>query len=304
MNKELKQYTFLGVAFLVIFGFVLLLGQRDKETEINKKDNSLTAVSSISHGHGLAVDVSDPKKLYIATHEGLFVLMDDKNLYRVGKSKDDFMGFSPHPQDSQVLYTSGHPQRGGNIGVQKSEDGGVTWQRISSGAKGPVDFHAMEISAVNSDLMYGWHGRSMQRSRDGGKNWNIINSGVSNVISMTAHPKEEKTLFVATNRGIQVTKDSGDTWEILSSELENDTITVVDVNPQDADFMLAYSTNQGMIRSIDGGQSWQKVDYTFGGDVVLHVAFQKQNPDNVYTLTKSSSIYKSSDKGSSWIKIY
>ncbi|MBI2030127.1 exo-alpha-sialidase, partial [Candidatus Kaiserbacteria bacterium] len=54
------------------------------------------------------------------------MLENEKDLYRVGKSRDDYMGFSPHPTEADVFFTSGHPSRGGNLGFQKSDDGGAT----------------------------------------------------------------------------------------------------------------------------------------------------------------------------------
>ena len=88
-----------------------------------------------SHIHGIAVDVEEPAWLYIATHKGLYLLAENK-LTLLGNSRDDYMGFSIHPKDSQVFYSSGHPQTGGNLGVMKSEDGGNTWKKISTGGIG------------------------------------------------------------------------------------------------------------------------------------------------------------------------
>lgn len=46
---------------------------------------------SITRGHGLALDVADAERLYIATHHGLLVLKNERDLYRVGASQDDYM---------------------------------------------------------------------------------------------------------------------------------------------------------------------------------------------------------------------
>ena len=58
-----------------------------------------------------AVDPNDASKLYIATHYGLFLLEDEQNLYQVGNTRDDYMGFSPHPTDSSVFFSK-MPKRG------------------------------------------------------------------------------------------------------------------------------------------------------------------------------------------------
>src|SRR3989338_507722 len=132
----------------IILGIIFLIIIANACTQNNQDSNKLYPVKGFAHGHGLAADVSDPNKLYIATHHGLFVLVNEKELYQIGKSQDDFMGFSVHPIQSNTVYTSGHPTTGGNLGFQKSEDGGFTWRKISDGFDGAVDFHAMSVSPV------------------------------------------------------------------------------------------------------------------------------------------------------------
>ncbi len=87
MNKKLY------IIGIVISALVLIYLSINKE---NNADN-LFPVSSFSHSHGLAVGSGDSNKLYIATHEGLYVLLNDTKLYQIGKSTDDYMGFSAHP---------------------------------------------------------------------------------------------------------------------------------------------------------------------------------------------------------------
>jgi hypothetical protein len=79
----------------------------------------LTPVPSISyqshnHIHGLGFD-SKNNRLFIATHYGIFIWKEGK-LFQLGQSRDDFMGFSLHPSNFDLIYTSGHPKSGGNMG--------------------------------------------------------------------------------------------------------------------------------------------------------------------------------------------
>jgi hypothetical protein len=63
------------------------------------------------------------------------------------------MGFSLHPSNPDVIYTSGHPKSGGNLGVMKSVDGGMIFERIFLGLSGEsVDFHSMIISPANPHI--------------------------------------------------------------------------------------------------------------------------------------------------------
>jgi len=131
MTKTFKKYIWILLVLVVIGGIIILGRQKTEKAKMpsgaNKNEiisfqSNLTPEESISHGHGLAVDVKDSNKLYIATHYGLFVLINEKNLYRIGKSRDDYMGFVVHPTEPNVFFTSGHPAKGGNLGVQRSDD--------------------------------------------------------------------------------------------------------------------------------------------------------------------------------------
>ena len=86
---------------------------------------------------------------------------------RISDNQNDYMGFTPHPSDSNVFYASGHPASGGNTGFAVSEDGGRTWRQLSKGVRGPVDFHRMDVSRADPGVIYGVY-RGLQVSRDGG----------------------------------------------------------------------------------------------------------------------------------------
>lgn len=298
--KQTKQSTkIIVVVAVVMLGALLLLRQK------NTSANPLTPVTPITHGHGLAVDRADANKLYVATHHGLMVLLNEKDLYRVGRGIDDYMGFSLHPTEPNVLFSSGHPSFGGNIGVQRSNDGGVTWEKLSNGVNGPVDFHAMAVSPVNSDIIYGWYRGNLQKSADGGKNWEIINRDIL-AVQLAADSQDEQTLYAATpdGRGVLASRNGGADWSALSPALEGGPVSAIAVHPADAKQLLVFSEALGGLgKSIDGGDGWKKIQEPFAGETILHMAFQPQNPAIVYALTHKNSVYKSTDTGEIWGKI-
>jgi photosystem II stability/assembly factor-like uncharacterized protein len=170
--KQRRTFFALGI-FLLLVGFIFW-ANRSQVAE--RSDNAiLTPVGSISyqfhnHIHGIGYD-SHNQRLFVATHYGIFV-WQERQLFQLGQSRDDFMGFSSHPSDPNIIYTSGHPAKGGNLGVLKSEDGGVTFRQIFRGLKGEtVDFHAMTISPANPTILYGWFMERLYRTKDGGKTW-------------------------------------------------------------------------------------------------------------------------------------
>jgi photosystem II stability/assembly factor-like uncharacterized protein len=305
MKQELKKYLSLFIVIAALgFGVWLLDGSNSaSEDKSSVSENILTPESAISHGHGLAVDVADSNKIYIATHYGLFVLMNEKELYRIGASRDDFMGFSAHPTESSMFFASGHPSVGGNLGFRKSEDGGVTWNKVSGGANGPVDFHAMAISPVNPNLLYGWYRGELQRSADQGKNWEIVNQKIQ-PLSLAGDTQDENTVYAATSDGAMASHDKGVNFSPLSKELDGGVVSVIAVHPKDAKILLAFSEKLGGLgKSVDGGSTWKKIIETFNGEAVLHIAFNGSNPNIIYALTSESALYKSNDTGDMWSKI-
>lgn len=226
------------VTFLLVFA-ISLTGCSEK--------NSQNVTSLPDHIHGIAFDIEEPDWLYIATHKGLFLLSENQDLRKLGDSEDDYMGFSIHPKDSQIFFSSGHPKRGGNLGVLRSSDGGNTWEKIAEGdPSGPVDFHAMGISAANPLLLYGWYGGEVYRSEDGGMNWKIL-PGKMLITSFGTDPKNENIVYAGTRNGLLKSVDKGENWRKVY-ELPSDKDSVIDVkiNPKDSSIWIA-SSGQGIL---------------------------------------------------------
>jgi photosystem II stability/assembly factor-like uncharacterized protein len=305
MNKQIKTETKIyilgGLLTLAIIIGGIFLFQPEKEgfNQSSSSKNELIPTNEITHAHGLAVDVADANKLYIATHHGLLLLQNEKELYQIGESKDDYMGFSPHPTNSKIFFSSGHPSRGGNIGFQKSEDGGFTWKKVSDGVNGPVDFHAMAVSPVNPDLILGSGHGGLQRSVDGGENWKIVENVHFPIVSLAADPKDENVLYAASPLGLMVSTNKGEKWENLIGGF----VSVIAVHPKDSQKLLSYSEQKKLAKSNDAGKTWETIAADFGGETPLYISFNKQSPDTIYLLTEKNSIYKSSDEGSTWEKI-
>ena len=302
-----KRYIwFVGLmAVAAVAGFSLLPsgGKNSSKNDSQNTQSYLKPVDSFQHAHGLAVDVADTNKLYVATHNGLFMLQNDKDLYQVGPKADDYMGFSPHPTDSNTFFTSGHPKGGGNIGFQKTSDGGKSWQKVSDGVNGPVDFHAMTVSRVNPDLVYGSFAGKLQRSLDGGKKWEQVDTNLTNVISLVSDPVDADTVYAATTGGIMRSSNQGKTWTDAVPDVSGAAVTVLAINPTQTTEWISFSEKLGLAKSSDSGKSWKTLKTGADDDVVLHIAYDNKNPKVTYALTKTNVLYKTTDGGESWQKI-
>lgn len=256
-------------------------------------------VGSFSHGHGMAVDIKDSSKLYIGTHYGVYVLRNDTTLSKLGNSEDDFMGFTVHPSLPAVQFASGHPKTGGNLGVLRSDDSGVTWKKLAQGVGGPVDFHALAISPVNPNLMYGWHD-GLQRSEDAGQSWKKIPTMLDPAYRLVAHPSEEQTLFAANGSGLWVSRDRGETWGVVADVFKKSAVFAFAINLKKPTDMLSYGTAAKLAKSTDGGRTWKTISQDVGGDVVYLFAYDPNVATTVYALTKTNLLFKSIDDGGTW----
>lgn len=286
-------------SYLVAGGVLLALAALFSLVNL-KTERTRAPVSRFDHAHGMGLDPLDAQKLYVATHDGLYLLENDTELFRIGTSRDDLMGFTTHPSKSGAFFSSGHAARGGNLGLQRTDDGGMTWERVSAGLNGPVDFHAMTVSTVNPEVIYGFDGRQLQRSGDGGRTWEYTR-GVVAPISLTSDPIQEHTVYAATQNGVLVSEDQGDSWKSLSAELEGGVVSAFALNPSKPKTAMVFAERlNGLGRSTDGGVTWQRISESFDGRSILYLSFSKSEPDTVYALTASNSIHKSMDGGSTW----
>ncbi len=165
--------------------------------------------------------------LYLATHNGLFKKASS-GWEPVGNDRSDLMGFVVSPAREGVMYSSGHPPTGGNLGFRKSTDAGQTWQTISSVTSPmPVDFHAMDASAVDQNLIYGspGGGNDIYITHDEGKTWERLSQPPARVISLAAHPSDANIIYVGTTEGLFVSSDQGKSWNRVNADLLQGAIT-------------------------------------------------------------------------------
>lgn len=263
---------------------------------VAQEDLALSDVLAQTHVHGLA---EGAEGLLLATHHGLWsVDPASDRARRVGQSRDDFMGFSAHPEDPRRVFASGHPAGGGNLGVIGSTDGGETWTQLSPGVGGPVDFHQMAISGADPDRLYGiHHGTSLQRSDDAGRSWREVGAAPEGVIDIAASGAAADRLFAATRSGLLRSDDAGQSW--TRAHPATAPVSLVEVMPGGG--ILAYVLGEGLLRaSEDGAEDWERLHPGFGEDYPLHLIRIGEDPGRLVAATASNVLLASPDGGRSW----
>ena len=174
--------------------------------------------------------------------------------------------------DPNVIYIATGDQngswmtRGYSIGIIKSIDGGLTWERT-------------ELSRViqNRKLI----GRIL------------------------VHPEDPDIVIAGTGDGIYITEDGGDTWEqSVSNDFFRD-MEMHPTNPGIIYAAGTSNSGTRIIRSIDSGKTFQQI-YFVSQSNRIELAVTEAAPDNIYALASSRQdngfygFYRSENKGSTW----
>jgi len=243
----------------------------------NSRNQNITGNWMDIHGIGMFPTGKDNASLYLATHNGLFK-KDKGNLsswVEVGSNKSDLMGFTINPNKEGVMYSSGHPQTGGNLGFRISNDYGVTWQKVSDvTTTTPIDFHAMTMGS-NPEVIYGASGMgdNIFISSDEGKAWTVVSPpNGERVITLTANQTDSDIVYASTTNGLLSSMDQGKSWQKINNELINGNDTIVTGLEISSDGKTAYAfvipnqvENGHIIKSIDGAKTWTKTDGQING---------------------------------------
>ena len=251
-------------------------------------------ISQVSHIHGIAVDPSDSARLFLATHNGVFHTSGDGTAELISE-RNDYMGFTPGGGDPAVIYASGHPASGGNTGVLVSRDGGRSWEQIAAGAGGPVDFHAMDVSRADPNVIYGTYGE-IQVSRDGGKTWAVAGSPPADVFDIAASAVAPDLVFAATRNGLMLSRDGGKTWEPTGPQ--GQPASMVQTAPDGT--VYAFILGSGLMKTPGAALDWRPVSNEFGERILLHLAVDPADPKRIFAVTQESQVLTSSDGGTTW----
>jgi photosystem II stability/assembly factor-like uncharacterized protein len=289
----MKNKIFILIVIGIVSLFIALALFNDNESNTSAPDTQ--SQLRLSDIHGLEVAIDNPDKLYLPNHQGLYSQESDGVLQKVGDISDDFMSFAVSPSDSTVFYASGHPKTGGNFGLIVSSDAGGSWENVSEGLNGPVDFHSMAVDSVNDQQIYGYYQGALQRSVDGGSTWEYLDNAPAQIVQLSSGATEG-LVYAATTNGIYGSNDSGDSWSLIAFEGE----TIYAIEPiGDRKELLAFSAVGGLQLSSEDVTNWQSIDFS-GRDPVLYIAASPSDTNRAYLVTKSLEIYKSKDGGLSW----
>ncbi len=252
-------------------------------------------LDDIPHIHAIAGNPSQPDKVYLATHVGLFLAASRGDASQISKNADDFIALVRHPADSSIYFASGHPAAGGNFGVLKSVDGGKTWKSLSGGVKGPVAFHAMAIDRADPNVIYGTN-EGLQVSIDGGKNWTIVEGAPKGIFDLATSARAPGVVYAATRTGLVVSRDTAKSWQ--PAYPSDKPATMVNVAADGT--IRAFIYGVGLVTTEEKNIDWRIIPGSFQDRYLWRLITDSNDKMRLYAVADTGVLMISKDAGETW----
>ncbi len=268
--------------------------------------------------------------------DGIYKSVDGgKSFKNMGlKSTHQIAEIEIHPNNPDIVYAAavGHLWGySGERGLFRTEDGGLSWDRVLGGLPNDGKTGCTEIifHPENPDIMFaGFYHRLRQpasfisggeqgglfKSTDGGKSWRKISEGIakgkSGMIDISIHLNNPNIIVMAyeadenlpedePGTGVYISYDEGESWKFLLKHavrpFYHGQIEIDPINPDNI-----YVVSRGFMISNDGGKTFSSRRWrTDGGDD--HDMWIAPYDNNIMYLATDQGSRLSVDGGMSWL---
>lgn len=233
----------------------------------------------------ILVDPRDSNTIFVAAQGPLWRSGGDRGLYKStdgGKEWRKVLEIDEHtgvnevhmdPRNPDVMYASSYQRArrvwtlingGPGSAIWKSEDGGESWSKCSSGIpggdKGKI---GMAISPANPDVVYAIveaaEGKGgVFRTTDRGETWSKQSSYMSSspqyYNELVAHPHDPDTIY-SLDTYLQISTDGGKSFNRVPNTNRHVDDHALWIDPNDTDYLLV-GCDGGVYDSHDGGDTW------------------------------------------------
>lgn len=233
------------------------------------------------------------------------------------------------PHNPEVMYIgtgegwfNGDAYRGD--GVYKSEDGGVTWNRLESTAESVFNYNQNMLITQDSVLLVATRDNGLLRSRDGGESWSIslnnFNQGFSNrMADIVSTPGG--TLFASAGMfsqdGVYRSLDGGENWDYIELGIDSFERIDIAVSAKDTNFvalMIQDENTNGVghiFTSKDNGDTWESQRVPArddgsplaGGQAWYDMSIAIDPNDSDVMFVGGVDLFKTVNGGTSWRKV-
>ena len=200
---------------------------------------------SVTHIHGVKVF---GKKIFMATHEGLYRYRAANSMKKVPGPIFDVMGLGIY---KKTLYAGGHPGAKTNfaepVGLISSKDGGENWKQVS--LRGQVDFHMLEVGKFDIYGMDSGSGQLMH-SGDKGESWKKL--GPNKFSDIAPQNTKRGAAYALLDGALLQTVDGFATTVAIKTAMKWRSLEVVGRT-------IYAASGRDIYQSIDGAASWKKI---------------------------------------------
>lgn len=287
-RSRLPRSLVLLVSVIAISGIAagaLLLGKERAESGGDGPATSAGLPDTPDY-HSLLVSPSDPMRVLLGTHAGLYESTDGgRNWNRAALAGQDAMNLAK--TDEETVWAAGHDL------LAKSTDGGVTWADVRPEGLPGLDVHGFAVDPSSSDRLYAAvAGQGLYRSTDAGASFQLASKQVGGGVIALAVLPDGRVLAGDMEQGLVESSNGGKNWRVLLRA----GLAGLAVNPDDPKKVLA--TGPGILLSTNGGKTFRQVLSLESG--VGPVAWSPGNPRIAYAVGFDRTLYHSNDGGASW----
>ncbi|MCP4571177.1 MAG: glycosyl hydrolase [bacterium] len=230
-----------------------------------------------------------------------------------------------HPSNPNVVWVAAEGPLwgpGGERGVYKTVDGGVTWElalEIDENT-GVVD---LVIDPTDPDVLYaaayqrrrhlwtlidGGPGSGIHKTTDGGASWNELTSGLPSVdmgrIGLALAPQAPSTVYAIIEAaqgkgGFFRTTDAGASWEKMSDYVAGSPQYYNEIVPDPVNPDRLYSMDTYLRVTEDAGRNWRRLSTT-AKHVDDHAMWVDPGHTDHLLAGCDGGIYESFDRGETW----
>ncbi len=235
---------------------------------------------------GLVVSWADANDIYVLTGDG-----------------DSNMGDNGFVQGFDYIRPS--------IGILKSTDGGVTWQRTGDlGLTGFYVGYKLVQSPTNANVLIAATSQGLFRTTNGGTTWTLVSPNSNRYFDIEWKPGSSSTVYACTADIFFISDDGGASFEDSNANFDFSIAagdrTAIAVTPANANYVFVFTNsggiNVGVYRSTNSGTSFTRRNTSAiasGSPAYMHNLTVASDNVNI-VIAGGLEIYRSTDGASNF----
>lgn len=248
--------------------------------------------------HALYVDPANPDRLLLGTHVGIYESTNGGVAWRfAGLDGKDAMHFGR--ERDGTLWVAGHEV------LERSEDGGATWETVRPDGLPSRDIHGFAVSRDVDGLVYAAvYEEGLYRSDDGGASFRLISERVGPNVNALALTKDGMLFAADGERGV-FANANGDGVQWVRG-LAMPTVGLAS-NRADSPELRVLAAGRSL-QLFTRPRAWREV-LSLDGRWAGPVAFAPSDPSIAYAVTfdadeaGSGLLYRSRNGGVTWRRV-